>query len=59
MLFRDAVPSPAFDTDILWHWQSATIAVHRRPAAELLIDAQRHYRMNFPNGVILWFSSSV
>ena len=40
-------------------WQSGTIAVHRRLAAELLIDVQRHHGMNFPNCVFLWFSSSV
>ena len=34
-------------------------AVHRRRAAELLIDVQRHDGMNFPNCVFLWFSSSV
>ena len=28
-------------------------------AAELLIDVQRHHRMNFPNCVFLLFSSSI
>jgi hypothetical protein len=58
-LLGDAVPSPAFNTDMLLHWQSGTIAVHRRRVAELLVDVQRHHGMNFPNRVFLWFSSSV
>src|SRR6266436_8014528 len=40
-------------------WQFRTIAVHQRLAGELLIDVQRHHRMNFPNCVFLWLSSSV
>jgi hypothetical protein len=50
---------PAFNTDMLLHWQSGTIAVRRRRVAELLIDVQRHHGMNFPNRVFLRFSSSV
>ena len=55
--FRDAVRS--FDTDMVPHLQSGTIAAHRRRAAELLIHVQRHHGMNFPNRVFLRFSSSV
>ena len=38
ILLGAAVPSPAFNTDMLLHLQSGTIAVHRRRVAELLID---------------------
>ena len=49
----------SFDTDILPHRSPREQAVHRRRAAELLIDVQRHHGMNFPNRVFLCFSSSV